>query len=35
LPLVENLERFFVEALLERELIFFVMYRSDFSCRDV
>jgi hypothetical protein len=34
LALVEDLERFFVEALFERELIFFVICRSDFSRRD-
>ena len=33
LALVEHLERFFVEALFERELIFFLFDRSDFSCR--
>jgi hypothetical protein len=31
LAFVENFERFFVEALLERELIFFVVSRSGFS----
>jgi hypothetical protein len=35
LTLVEDFERFFVEALLERELVLFVMSRSDFSRRDV
>jgi hypothetical protein len=32
LSLVENLERFFVEALFERELIFFVWNGSDLRC---
>jgi hypothetical protein len=31
LPLVEDFQRFFVEALFERQLIFFVMSRSDFG----
>jgi hypothetical protein len=36
LSFVEDLERFFVEALLECELIlFFVLHRSNISRRDV
>jgi hypothetical protein len=35
LAFIENLERFFVEALLERQLVLLVVSRSDFSCRDL
>jgi len=34
LAFVEDFERFFVEALFERELILFVVNRGYFSCRD-
>jgi len=34
LAFVEDFERFFVQALLERELILFVVNRGYFSCRD-
>jgi hypothetical protein len=32
LAFVENLERFFVEPLFERELIFFLSYWCEFGC---
>ncbi len=35
LAFVENFERFFVQALFERELVFLVVSRRDFSCRDI
>jgi hypothetical protein len=31
LALVEDLQRFFVEALFQRQLVFLVVDRSDFS----